>query len=181
AFRLVNTRADFGNSFVNTRLVSIGFDGRMHLIVPPQGASIDLRDISPLVAIPMAGKAQIDGEMTGEAPDVVIKGNTSIDGFHFGGFPLGDIVRSKFRFVPLKLDLTDVVAKKGSSPYRASSSLLGLDSIASVKVCALVESSSLDLREFLAMWTFENEPRWTHLKGHGVTKAKVRYVLGGPE
>ncbi|HEY6728402.1 MAG TPA: hypothetical protein VI197_30535, partial [Polyangiaceae bacterium] len=181
AFRLVNTRADFGNSVVHTRLVSIGFDGRMHLIVPPQGASIDLRDITPLVTIPMAGKAQIEGEMTGETPHVVMTGNASVDGFQFGGFPLGDIVRSKFRFVPLKLDLSDVVAKKGSSQYRASSAHLDFESNATVKVDALVESPSLDMRDFVAMWNFENDPRWTHLKGHGTAKAKVRYVLGGPE
>ncbi|HEU5075926.1 MAG TPA: translocation/assembly module TamB domain-containing protein, partial [Polyangiaceae bacterium] len=181
AFRLVNTRADFGNSFVNTRLVSIGFDGRMHLIVPPRGAIIDLRDISPLVEIPMAGKAQIEAEMTGLTPDVVITGNASVEGFEFGGFPLGDIVSSKFRFVPLKLDLTDVVAKKGSSPYRASSAHLDFDSNATVKVDALVESQALDLRDLLAMWNFENDPRWTHLRGRGTAKARVRYLLGGPE
>jgi len=181
AFRLVNTRAEFGSSFVNTRLVSIGYDGSLQLIVPPQGASIDLRDISPLVSIPMAGRAQIDAEMTGVAPDVVMTGNTSVDGFVFGGFPLGDIVRSKFRFVPLKLDLTDVVAKKGSSPYRASSAHLDFDTSATVKVDALVDSPSLDMRDFLAMWGFENDVRWTHLRGHGTTKAQVRYLLGGPE
>ena len=181
AFRLVNTRADFGHSVVNTRLVSIGFDGRMHLIVPPQTSTIDLRDITPLVEIPIAGRAQIDAEMTGVAPDVVMTGNVSVDGFEFGNFPLGDIVRSKFRFVPLKLDLSDVVAKKGQSPYHASSAHLDFESNATVKVDALVDSPSLDMRDFLAMWRFENDPRWTHLKGRGTSKAQVRYVLGGPE
>lgn len=181
AFRLLNTRADFGSSHVLVRLVSIGFDDEMLLEVPPQGTEINLKDISPLVKIPMAGIARIDAEMTGTASNVVITGNTSVDGFEFGGFPLGDILKASYRFVPLQLDLSNVLAKKGSSPYRATSAHLDFESQASVKVDALVESQSLDLRDFLAMWGFDEDPRWTHLKGHGQSKARVHYVLGGPE
>src|SRR5690606_32560249 len=88
---------------------------------------------------------------------------------------------SKYEFVPLKLDLTDVVAKKASSPFRAPSARLNFDTQADVVVDAMVESQSLDLRDFLAMWNFEQDPRWAHLKGRARTEAHIHYVLGGPE
>jgi hypothetical protein len=53
AFQLVDTRASFGSSSIFVRLVSIGFDDEIRLIIP-KGARIDLKDISPLVEIPMA-------------------------------------------------------------------------------------------------------------------------------
>ncbi len=178
AFQLVNTRARFGNSSVLVKLVSIGFDDRIKLIIP-KGGKIDLKDISPLAKIPLAGQAEVEGEMDGEAPNLVLTGNVGIRNFDFGGFPLGDILSSKFKFVPLKLDLSSVVARKGDSSYTSSSTRIDFESDASVQVDALVESSSLDLRDFLAMWKFEQDPRWTHLKGHGKAQARIHYLLGG--
>ena len=180
AFQLIDTRANFGSSSILVRLVSIGFDDEIHLIIP-KGARIDLKDISPLVEIPMAGVAQVDAELKGEAPNVVLTGNVAIQNFEFGGFPVGDVLGATVRFVPLKVDISDLMAKKGTSPFRVPSARLDFDSNASVKLDAMVESNALNLRDFLAMWKFEDDPRWTHLRGVGGAKAAVHYVFGGPE
>jgi translocation and assembly module TamB len=94
AFQLVDTRSTFGKSSIFVKLMSIGFDNELELIVP-EGASIDLSDITPLADIPLAGRAELGVKMAGPSVNPILQGSLAISDFHFGGFPLGDIQSSK--------------------------------------------------------------------------------------
>jgi translocation and assembly module TamB len=148
--------------------------------VPP-GARIDLADISPIVGIPIAGKADVDADMTGDPPAVLLTGNLKVQDFVFGGFPFGSITSAKVRFVPLVLDLIDVQAKKGKSDYSMPSGRLNFDGPASLVTDARVKSPNFDVRDFFHMWHFDVDPRFDDIRGQTALDATVHYVLGGPE
>jgi translocation and assembly module TamB len=176
--RFTEIVALFGQSKLMTD-VHIGFDNTIWLKVP-KGSQIDLVDVSPLVDIPMAGRAAIDVDMSGKMSDALLLGNLSVDGLVFSGFPLGDIASAKLRFKPLKVEVTDVVAKKGQSPYNLSQASLDFDGPATILADASVTTPSMDVRDFFAMWHFDEDPRWDDVFGKGAISARIRYALGGP-
>jgi len=180
SFDIYDTRTDFGQSSLGVKLVSIGFDDRVALSVI-KGSRIDLADVSPIVDIPIAGKAEVDVEMTGVAPDILLTGNLKVGDFQFGGFPFGDITSAKVRFKPLILDLFDVQAHKGKSDYTVTSGRLNFDGPASLVTDAQVKSPNLDLRDFFSIWHFETDPRFDDIRGETALDATVHYVLGGSE
>ncbi|HWZ91695.1 MAG TPA: translocation/assembly module TamB domain-containing protein, partial [Polyangiaceae bacterium] len=160
------------------KLVSIGFDDKVALSVL-KGSRIDLGDVSPIVDIPIAGKAEVDVEMTGVAPDIGLTGNLKVGDFQFGGFPFGDIVSSKVRFKPLVLDLAEAQVKKGKSDYVVSSARLDFDGPATLVTDAQVKSSNFDLRDFFNMWHFDTDPRFDDIRGETSLDTSVHYELGG--
>ncbi|HWZ91108.1 MAG TPA: translocation/assembly module TamB domain-containing protein, partial [Polyangiaceae bacterium] len=178
SFDIYDTRTDFGQSSIGVRLVSIGFDDKVGLSVL-KGSRIDLGDVSPIVDIPIAGKAEVDVEMTGVAPDIGLTGNLKVGDFQFGGFPFGDIVSSKVKFKPLILDLADVQVKKGKSDYTVPSARLDFDGPATLVTDAQVKSSNFDLRDFFNMWHFDTDPRFDEIRGETALDTSVHYVLGG--
>ena len=181
SFDIYDTRTDFGNTGIFVKLVSIGFvNATVKMNVPP-GAHLDLADISPIVGIPIAGKADLDVAMTGDPPAVVLTGNLKVQDFVFGGFPFGNITSAKLRFVPLVLDLIDVQAKKGKSDYSIPSGRLNFDGPASLVTDARVKSPNFDLRDFFHMWHFDVDPRFDDIHGQSALDATVHYVLGGAE
>ncbi len=180
ALEFFDTRADFGKSSVLVKLVSIGFDNRIQLEIA-KGSRIDLADASPLVDIPMSGAAELDVEMAGAMGDPLLTGNVKIASFNFGGFPLGDLKSGKVRFRPLYLELSDVEAQKGNSSFSVPSARIDFDAGASLVVDARMKSQAFDLRDFLAIWHFDTDPRWADLEGETAADVNVHYVLGGKE
>ena len=181
SFDIYDTRTDFGNSSLFVKLVSIAFSDAAIKMSVPKGARLDLADISPIVDIPVSGKAEVDVDMTGVPPAVVLTGNMKVQDFVFGGFPFGDINSARLRFVPLVLELFDVQAKKGKSDYSVPSGRLDFDGPASIVTDARVKSSNFDLRDFFHIWHFETDPRFDDIAGTSALDATVHYVLGGPE
>lgn len=181
SFDIYDTRTDFGDSSVNVKLVSISFQNAAVNMSVLKGSRIDLADVSPIVGIPIAGKAEVDVDMTGEPPAVVLTGNLKVQNFVFGGFPFGDITSARVRFVPLVLELFDVQAKKGKSDYSVPSGRLNFDGPAPIVTDAHVKSPNFDLRDFFHMWHFETDPRFDDIAGQTALDATVHYVLGGPE
>ena len=181
SFDIYDTRTDFGQSSIFVKLVSIAFADAAVKMSVPKGAHIDLGDISPIVGIPIAGKAEVDVDMTGVPPAVVLAGNMAVKDFVFGGFPFGDITSAKVHFVPLILDLLDVQAKKGKTDYAVPSARLNFDGPASLVTDAHMKSDSFDLRDFFHMWHFDTDPRFDDIRGKTALDATVHYVLGGPE
>ncbi|HVJ17001.1 MAG TPA: hypothetical protein VM686_16280, partial [Polyangiaceae bacterium] len=179
SFDIYDTRTDFGSSNMYVELVSIGFDNTVKLVVPPQRSKLNLADVSPLVDIPMAGQAELDVNMSGPGADPLLTGNLKVQGFEFGGFPLGDVKTAKVRFKPLWLELSDVEAQKGKSPYRVPSAKLDFDAGATVLVDAQMTSQAFDIRDFFAMWHFDKDPRWDDVKGELAVNSRIHYVLGG--
>jgi translocation and assembly module TamB len=180
SFDIYDTRTDFGQSSLGVRMVSIGFDDKVVLSVL-KGSRLDLADVSPIVDIPISGKAEVDAEMTGVAPDVALTGNLKVGDFQFGGFPFGDISSAKVRFKPLVLDLADVQVKKGKSDYTVSSARLNFDGPATLVTDAQVKSPNFDLRDFFNMWHFDTDPRFDDIRGETALDTTVHYVLGGAE
>lgn len=180
SFDIYAARAVFGNSSLGVKLVSIGFDNQLELTVDP-GSRLDLSDASPLVDIEMSGRAELSVQMAGVASDPLLEGELKVQDFAFGGFPLGQIESSKVRFRPLKVDVSQVVAKKGSTHYRVPSARLDFDTDSSIKVDADVRTTDLHLRDFFAMWHFDEDPRFDEIDGRGSAEARVHYALGGRE
>ncbi len=180
AFEIYDTRADFGHSSLYTNLVSIGFHNDMRLVVS-KTSKLDLADISPLVGIKMAGKAQIGADMAGKSGNPLLTGDLAIQGFEFGGFPIGDIKSARVKFRPLWVAFTDVRGRKGASDFRIPTARLDFDGPNSVVADADVKSDRFGLRDFLAMWLFDTDPRFDDIKGETAVNARVRYVLKGPD
>jgi translocation and assembly module TamB len=176
----IDMRTDFGKSSLFANLISIGYASTINLKVA-KGSKIDLSDISPLVDIPWSGQAEVDVEMAGDMADPLLTGNLKIQSFEFGGFPVGDLKSGKVKFRPLWVEFFDVEAQKGSSAYTLPSARLDFDTGATIVADATVKSSAFDLREFLGIWHFENDPRWSDLRGVTSADARVHYVLGGKE
>ena len=142
---------------------------------------MDLADISPIIEIPVSGKAELDADMSGEPPAVLLTGNMKVQDFVFGGFPFGDILSAKLRFTPLVLDLSEVQAKKGKSDYSVPSARLNFNGPASLVTDARVKSPNFDLRDFFNIWHFDSDPRFDDIRGQAALDANVHYALGGPE
>jgi translocation and assembly module TamB len=181
SFDIYDTRTDFGGSSIGVKLVSIAYADAAVKMSVLKGSRIDLADVSPLVDIPISGKAEVDVDMTGVPPAVLLTGNMKVQDFVFGGFPFGDILSSKIRFTPLVLELADVQAHKGKSDYNVPSARLDFDGPASLVTDARVKSPNFDLRDFFSIWHFDTDPRFDDIRGQSALDATVRYVLGGPE
>jgi len=181
SFDIYDTRTDFGDSSLTVKLVSIGFTNATVKMSVQKGGRLDLADVSPIVGIPVSGKAEIDAEMSGDPPAVVLTGNLKVQNFVFGGFPFGDITNARVRFVPLVLELFDVQAKKGKSDYSIPSGRLNFDGPAPIVTDARVKSPNFDVRDFFHMWHFETDPRFDDIAGQAALDATVHYAYGGPE
>lgn len=180
AFEIYDARTEFGKSALLAKLVSISYSGDVTLDVDTI-TTLELSDISPLVTIPISGHAKLDAKMTMPGGDPTLLGNARIDDFVIGGFPVGDIQQTKAKFRPLYLELTDLIAKKGNSVLRAPSARLDFDTSASILVNVNAKSDALDLRDFFAMWHFDEDPRFDDVKGKVGLDAQLRYLFGGPE
>lgn len=173
-----DNRASFGNSAILAKLVSIGFSNDLVLEIG-RGSKLDLSDVSPLIDIPWAGVAELHATMRGKSGNPLLTGELSVAKFEFGGFPLGDIKSSKVRFRPLVVDFTDVAGRKGRSDFRVSSARLDFDTESSVRVDARVAAERFDIRDFFAMFLFDQDPRFEPIHGSGKVDARVHYDLGG--
>jgi translocation and assembly module TamB len=180
ALLFTDVRTEFGKSSMFVKLVSIGFNNEIELEVA-QGSHLHLADISPLITIPMSGEAEIDAQMGGPGNNPLLTGNLRVQGFDFGKFPLGDIKSSKFKFRPLWVEITDVIARKGGSDFTVPNARLDFGTRASLVVDAHAKADSMDLRDFFAMWHFDDDPRFDPIRGHTALDTQLRYVLGGPE
>ncbi len=172
-----DTVSRFGGSTMYAT-VHVGFENTIRMTVPE--STLDLKDISPLVTIDMQGKAKISAEMNGAAGDPLLTGALSVDDLVFGGFPIGNLEKSKLTFRPLWVEVTEGKITKGGSVIDVPSAKLDFDGPHDVKADALVKSSNLDVQDFMHMWHFQKDPIWRDMRGRVTTSARVRYVLGGP-
>jgi translocation and assembly module TamB len=180
AFEFRDAVATFGRSQVLTPLVSIGFDNDLDIVVS-NNTALDLADISPIVNIPMAGRSRLGVHLAGPSGDPLLTGTLAVDEFEFGGFPLGSIKSAQVRFRPLVVDFSDIKSTKGKSDYLVTSARLDFNQSGVLIADAQANSSKLDVRDFLAMWHFDRDPRYDTLFGWGKANARVHYVLGGAQ
>lgn len=181
AFEIYDAKTEFGHSAMLARLVSIAYANGDTTLDVDTLSGLDLSDITPLVTIPISGHARTDAKMTMNDGDPTLLGNIKIDDFVIGGFPVGSIESAKAKFKLLYLELSDLVAKKGGSIFKSPSARLDFGTRASILVNVNAKSEALDLRDFFAMWHFDEDPRFDDVKGKVGLDAQVRYVFGGPE
>ncbi|MBI5538173.1 MAG: translocation/assembly module TamB [Deltaproteobacteria bacterium] len=172
-------RVEFGRSHLNV-FTSLGFDNQFRLTVS-KGSRVELADVSPLADIPWSGSADIVTEITGEFNDPTITSELSVNRFEFGGFSFGDIQAAKVKFRPLVLDFTDIRGRKGNSTFRLPSMRLDFNGPAPVILDAEMDSPDFDIRDFMAVLHFENDPRFLPVLGAARVHATMRYELGGPQ
>jgi translocation and assembly module TamB len=177
--RFDDMRAEFGNSLLRTG-VRIGFDNSISLVVP-EGSTLQLADLSPLIDIPIAGQAKLNLKMAGPMRDPVMTGSLGVEDLWFAGFPLGNLSTESVRFVPLIVGAESATLVKGASQYQLRDVAIDFDSDATIKAQASVQSRRMDLRDFFAMWLFDEDPRWDSIFGKGSLDARVSYVLGGKD
>jgi translocation and assembly module TamB len=180
AFEIYDARTHFGKSAMLAKLVSIRFVGEVELDVGTL-TEIDLSDISPLTTIPLSGRAVLDAKMSTPGGDPTLLGNVKIDDFVIGGFPIGDIESGKAKFKPLWVEFSDMHVKKNASRFQITSGKLDFGASASLQADVAVKSEAMDLRDFFAMWHFDEDPRFDDVKGKLAVDARVHYALGGPE
>ncbi len=166
----------FGASHLDAT-VHLGFDNWILIDVPQ--ATINLAEISPLVTVPISGQATLDAHGSGKMDDPLLEVNLGVKDLVFGGFPLGDLDAPNTRFQPLWVELDNAQVRKGKSVFKLPSGRLDFETDASIQADLRVASKNADVRDFLAMWRFEQDPRWLDLEGNFDADARVRYVLGG--
>lgn len=172
-----DSTVQFGNSSLRAT-VHVGFESWIRLDVPD--ASLDLSDISPLVAIPMQGLAELSAKMEGHAANPLLEGKIKVDNFIFGGFPIGDISQAAVQFRPMRVAITDGIVTKRGSRLSVPSAVLDFNGPHEVQADAVINSRNLDLQDFLHMWHFQKDPLWQTTTGQAELKTRVRFVLGGP-
>jgi translocation and assembly module TamB len=180
AFEIYDAKTEFGKSAMLAKLVSISYSGEVTLDVDTL-TKLEFADISPITNIPISGHAKLDAKMVMPGGDPTLLGNVKVDDFVIGGFPVGSIEQGKAKFRLFYVEFTDLVAKKGTSVYKAPSARLDFGTQASVLVNVNAKSDAFDLRDLFGMWHFDEDPRFDDVKGKVGLDAKVRYVFGGPE
>lgn len=180
AFEIYDAKTEFGKSAMLAKLVSITFAGDVTLDVDTL-TKLEFSDISPLTTIPISGHAKLDAKMVMPDGNPTLLGNVKVDDFVIGGFPVGSIESGKAKFQLFYVEFTDLIAKKGSTTFKAPSARLDFGTQASVLVNVNAKSDAFDLRDLFAMWHFDEDPRFDDVKGKVGLDAQVRYVFGGPE
>ena len=86
AFNIYDSRVTFGHSSLLAPLVSIGFHNAIQLAIDKK-SKLDLSDISPLIDIPMSGKAELGVEMAGRMGDPLLDRRLEREGFRVRRLP----------------------------------------------------------------------------------------------
>ncbi len=180
ALQFRDIQGSFGKSKLGASLVSIPLSGGPFRLSVDRDSEINIADIGPVAGIPMEGLAKVRLFANAHYDDIVLSGSTSIDGFVFAGFDLGDIDSKRVEFKPLVLEISDSVGRKGESTYTASSVRVDFEKPGAVIFDADVDSEDLDVRDFLSIWGFHKDPRFAKLDGSSATHAKIHYEAGGP-
>lgn len=178
AILFTDVTTHFGQSTLNVS-IQIGLANTVKMTVPQ--SVIHLADISPLVTVPLSGVATISAEMSGQLSNPTLTTNLAIDDLVFAGFPLGDLSVKDAVFRPLWVELPNAELRKGGTRFQFPKARLDFNTGASVKADLTASVKNGDLREFLALWRFENDPGWTHLKGKFSSESRIQYVLGGAQ
>ncbi len=111
---LRDMHVDLGKSKVLASVL-IGFANDFALDVK-KGTSIDLSEISPLVTVPIEGTMEVTATGRGDFSAPIIDGELSIDRLVLGGFRAGRVEHAKAHFVPLKVELSEVVIRPPPTP-----------------------------------------------------------------
>jgi translocation and assembly module TamB len=174
-----NVKLNTGASVVEGGSVGIGFAGGIQVDVPK--TRIDLRELSPLTSLPLAGIADVKVRVAGDTSDPILLGEGRIDNFVLGEMKLGSITNLKARQQGKSVTLTDVKVQKGGSAYEMPSARFDFGGDSNVKLEGEISTKAFDLRELLSLWNMDQDPRFADYEAKIETRQHLRLVLGGHE
>jgi len=79
----------------------------------------------------------------------------------------------------LRVDFTEVRARKNKSDFKLPSARLDFGQTASLVADGTVEGSRFEIRDFLQMFRFDQDPRFADIRGTTKVRTRVHYELGG--
>jgi len=179
ALEFSSVKANVGTSEIEGGLCSIGFDEKLRVDVPK--AKIDLPDISPLVDIPLAGQGDVEVHVSGVFTNPHLEGEVAISNFGLGDIPFGNVASGHVTFEGTRVDLSELKAQKGKSAYEMPQARLEFGGRAAMELDGVAATSAMDLRDFLAIWKFDEDPRFEGLEASLASRASIHLAMGGPE
>lgn len=169
-------RARFGDSELRTT-VQVKFDQRLFIDVPE--AKINLRDIGPLVTMPIEGTLDIQARLNDRLPNPLLTGTVGITDLVFAGFPVGTLEPTTFRFKPLWVEFERALIRKNISAFVLPHAKLEFANGSTLHATSTLYAQSASVRDFLAMWNFDKDPRWLDMRGALDTQGSLEFTLGG--
>ena len=180
ALQFQNAHVVTPRSVLDATVVSLGYDEALLVDLPK--AEIDLADITPLATTAIGGHAHIGVKVTGHFTEPELVGQGSIDNFSLGDIPFGDVTEVHANLEGVKaLRLTNVHALKNKSAYEMPTAILNFGGQAGLELDAEARADALGLRDFLALFHFDDDPRFSSFDADIAPKAKIHLALGGPE
>ncbi|HXX70408.1 MAG TPA: translocation/assembly module TamB domain-containing protein [Polyangiaceae bacterium] len=182
AIKFFDLHASLPHSHADGGFVSLGFHNDLRVEVPRLHADLD--DISPVGPVPMHGILEASAHVGGVFQRPLPQGDVkSAIGLVVASVAFGDLSAGHISVDVDKpeLDLSDVRARRGESPYEVSTGRLSFRGGRGFVVDARASSDKLRLRDFLSMFSLETDPRFDGLEAEIATGADVHVAVGGPE
>ena len=182
ALKFLDTRVTLPHSTASGANVSIGFDNVLRVDVPV--LSVDLEDLSPIGGVSLRGHLEASAQTGGMLYHPEPKGDIhAITGFQTADIAYGDLSSGH---VDVDITKPEVViqgvhATKRNSSYDVSTARLRFGGAAAMVLDATATSGGLGLRDLLAMFGLDDDPRFDGIDATLSTEAGVHVALGGPE
>lgn len=142
--------------------------------------SIDLAEISPLVGIPISGRANVDLRIGDTYSDVALHAAYSIENFEFGEMPLGRIHvgQADLEKGGIAVRFHQIRGSKGATDYRVSDLLLDFEEAFELTASGTFDRFTLaDVRQMLRL---EDEPGIEDVEAVGRGRVTAHYTQGFP-
>jgi translocation and assembly module TamB len=171
-------RLDTGRSKANVDFF-IGFDDDFWLKL--KDGSIDLAEVSPLVGVPIAGRASVDLSIGDTYSNVALHGDYSIENFEFGDMPLGRIHvgQADLEKEGFAVRFHNIRATKGATDYRITDLLLDFEEAFELTAKGTLDRFTLvDIRKILGL---EGEAGISDVDAVGKGQVSARFTMGFPD
>jgi translocation and assembly module TamB len=178
----LDLRVGMPHSLIEGATVALGFDNNLRIEAPRVHADLD--DISPIGPVPLHGvvdvSASVGGVYTHPTPrgDIHSASNLVIADVAFGDLSGGHV---EVETEGPNVQLTNVHAKRRSSPYEVTTARLDFGGQRGFVVDAEGASEALGLRDLLSMFGLDEDPRFGDLDATLGLRATVHVAAGGPE
>ena len=121
-------------------------------------------------------------KLVGKFGSPELTGEGHIDDFSLGDIPFGNVLEVHAQLENVRtLILTNVRAQKNKSFYEMPSAKLDFGGSAGLDMDAEAKSSSFGLRDFLALFHMDEDPRFASFDADMAPRARIHLALGGPE
>jgi translocation and assembly module TamB len=182
ALKFVDARVTLAHSSATGIYASIGFDNVLRVDAP--SVSADLEDMSPIGGVSLRGHLSASADVGG----MLYRPEPRADIHSITGFQTADIAYGDLSSGHVDVDVTKsevlvkgVHATKRSSAYDVSTARLRFGGSAAMVLDASATSEGLELRDLLAMFALDDDPRFEGIGATLSTQADLHVALGGAE